>query len=167
MHGPPSGPEEPASQRKSTGARHVVLPGGKLESNGHKSHVEIAEAPIAVEYFPTPQSLQLFDPAVSLYFPATHAVHVPPFFPDVPRLQVHEDKIELPVGAFEFAGHARHTPDPIDCLYFPATHARHVEPIRHTVLWPTRKEYGQLTNPPSPPWVTSPWARQTRSAVCK
>jgi hypothetical protein len=28
------------------------------------------------------------------------------------------------------------------------------------------KEYGQLTNPPSPPWVTSPWTRQKLGVVC-
>ena len=29
------------------------------------------------------------------------------------------------------------------------------------------KRYGQLTNSPNPPWVTSPWARQKLGAVCK
>ena len=29
------------------------------------------------------------------------------------------------------------------------------------------KRYGQLTNSPNPPWVTSPWSRQKFGVVCK
>jgi hypothetical protein len=64
------------------------------------------EAPVAVEYLPAPQTAQLpcvvapavvrylpaaqsvheKEPIKSLYFPAMHAVHVPPFGPEYPRL---------------------------------------------------------------------------------
>ena len=39
------------------------------------------------------------------------------------------------------------------------------EPIRHTVLWEGIRTTHKTI--PGPPWVTSPWARQTPSAVCK
>ena len=64
------------------------------------------EAPVAVEYLPAPQTAQLpcavapvlmrylpaaqsvheKEPMTSLYFPAMHAVHVPPFGPVYPML---------------------------------------------------------------------------------
>ncbi len=59
-----------------------ALPGGELwESDGQATHVELAEAPTEVEYLPATQSVQAAVPVDSLYFPATHAVHVPPSGP--------------------------------------------------------------------------------------
>ena len=79
----------------------AILPAGEFEYSGHDLHVELVEAPFAseyvcgphsthvptveaptaVEYVPAPQSVQLADPVDSLFFPATHAVHVPPSVP--------------------------------------------------------------------------------------
>ncbi len=64
VHGPPSGPDQPALQVQSAKA---VLCAGELEPAG--------------------QLLQLVDPAEPLYLPTTHAVHVPPLAPDQPALQ--------------------------------------------------------------------------------
>jgi hypothetical protein len=36
----------------------VELPAGEVELDGQVIHVELAEAPTAVEYVPTPQSVQ-------------------------------------------------------------------------------------------------------------
>ena len=56
-----------------------ALPEGELgESNGQATHVE---APTEVEYVPAQQSVQGAVPVDCLYFPATHAVHVPPSDP--------------------------------------------------------------------------------------
>ena len=76
VHSPPSGPEEPALQVQLVKAE---LPAGELEFVGQVMHVEIAVT--AVEYVPAPQSVQLADPVDVLYFPATHAAHVPPSGP--------------------------------------------------------------------------------------
>ena len=68
----------------------AALPAGEFEFDGQALHVELAEAPSAVEYFPAPQlvhraapvageyvpapqSVHSADPVDSLYFPATHA----------------------------------------------------------------------------------------------
>ena len=76
VHAPPSGPEKPALQVQLVKAE---LPAGELEFVGQVMHVEIAVT--VVEYVPAPQSVQLADPVDVLYFPATHAVQVPPLGP--------------------------------------------------------------------------------------
>jgi len=53
----------------------AALPAGELEFDGQALQVELAEAPPAVEYVPTPQSVQMADPVDALYLPATHAAH--------------------------------------------------------------------------------------------
>jgi hypothetical protein len=72
-----------------------------LEFDGQALHVELAEAPTAVEYVPAAQSEQVAVPVNVLYLPATHAVHVPPSGPVDPALQVHAVKEVLPIGALE------------------------------------------------------------------
>ena len=67
-------------------------------------HVELLEAPTVAEYAPAPQSVHTADPFVTLYFPATHAVHAPPSGPEYPALQVQLAKTELPAGDMEFVG---------------------------------------------------------------
>jgi hypothetical protein len=114
-------------------------------ASGSALHVELPEAPTAVEYVPAPQSVQAADPVDVLYFPATHAAHGPPFGPVDPALQVQLVKAALPAGEVEFDGHAMHVeldedptaveyvpvPQsvqaavPVNALYFPATHAAH------------------------------------------
>jgi hypothetical protein len=74
------------------------------------------------------QAVQSPDPAHVLYFPATHAVHVPPFGPVDPALQVQLVQAALPAGEMESAGQAVQSADPANVLYFPATHAVHVPP---------------------------------------
>ena len=59
-----------------------ALPAGEVELDGQAMHVELPEAPTAVEYVPAPQSVQAADPVDALYLPATHAVHVPPSGPE-------------------------------------------------------------------------------------
>jgi hypothetical protein len=88
----------------------AALPAGELEFDGQVMHVE---APTAVEYVPPAQSEHL--PSVmaevafdALYFPATHAVHVPPLGPVHPALQVQFVKDALPAGEVEFDGQAMH-----------------------------------------------------------
>ena len=66
-------------------------------------------------------------PPDSLYFPAPHAVQVPPADPVHPALQVQFVKDALPAGELEFDGQAVQRADPVDALYLPATHAMHVE----------------------------------------
>ena len=79
VHGPPAGPGNPALQVQFV---KFALPAGEVELDGQVMHVELAEAPTAVEYVPTPQSEQTADPVDVLYFPATHALHVPPSGPE-------------------------------------------------------------------------------------
>ena len=59
IHGPPSGPEEPALQVQAVSMR---LPTGELEFDGQVSHVA--------------------DPGLDLKVPASHDVHVPPSGPE-------------------------------------------------------------------------------------
>jgi hypothetical protein len=49
---PPVGPENPALQVQFVNA---ALLAGELEFDGQAMHVEVAEAPTAVEYVPSPQ----------------------------------------------------------------------------------------------------------------
>ena len=76
---PPSGPVDPALQVQLV---KFLFPAGEVEFDGQAVHVELDEAPTAVEYVPAPQSVQAADPVDALYLPATHAVHVPPSGPE-------------------------------------------------------------------------------------
>ena len=75
VHGPPSGPDQPALQVQLLKA---VLRSGELESAG--------------------QLLQLTAPDTLLYLPAPHAVHVSPSALVQPALHVQLVDIELPAG---------------------------------------------------------------------
>jgi hypothetical protein len=106
-------------------------------------HVELAEAPTAVEYIPPPQVEQAADPANTLYVPATHAAHEPPSGPVDPTLQVQLVTAELRAGELEFDGQLLHVElpeaaveyvpaaqseqaaDPVNVLFFPTTHTVH------------------------------------------
>ena len=72
------------------------------------------------------QAVQAAVPVDALYFPASHAVHVPPSGPENPALQVQCVKEALPAGELEFDGQAVQAADPVNSLYFPAAHAVHV-----------------------------------------
>ena len=52
-------------------------------------------------------------PAVSLYLPATHAVHSPPSGPVYPALHLQSVNVSLPAVELEFAGHAPTAPAPL------------------------------------------------------
>ena len=52
----------------------------------HAMHAVSAAAPAVVRYLPAAQSVHEKEPMTSLYFPAMHAVHVPPFGPVYPML---------------------------------------------------------------------------------
>ena len=87
------------------------------------------------------------DPVDDLYFPVTHAVHVPPLDPVKPVLQVQLVKDGLPVGELEFNGQVMqvevveaptaeeyvsspqlvHTGAPVVVKYVPAPQSVHVE----------------------------------------
>ncbi len=85
-HVPPSGPVLPALQMQLVQLAKAALPTGELEFDGQFEgqvmHVEITEAPTAVEYVPAPQSVQAADPVAILYFPATHVVQFPASGPE-------------------------------------------------------------------------------------
>ena len=78
LHGPPSGPHQPALQVQ---AAKAVLCGGELEPAG--------------------QLLQLVDPSELLYLPEPHATHVPPFCPEKPALQAQYVIATLALGETE------------------------------------------------------------------
>ena len=102
------------------------LPAGEVEFDGQAIHVEIAEAPPAVEYVPAPQSVQVIEdptaaeyvpapqsvqasvPVNALYFPATHAAHGLAGILVYPALQVQFVKAALPAGELELVGQAVH-----------------------------------------------------------
>ena len=114
-----------------------ALPGGEVEFDGQAMHVELAEAPTAVEYVPAPQSVQATDPADVLYFPATHDAHgPPPFGPVDPMLQVQLVKAALPAGELELDGQTVHDASVVCAVavpYLPAQH-RHGSVHRHQPL---------------------------------
>ncbi len=53
-----------------------VDPALQVQLVGQALHVELAEAPTAVEYVPAAQSVHVAFPVNVLYLPATHAMHV-------------------------------------------------------------------------------------------
>ena len=69
---------------------------------------------------PTSQSTYAVDPASALYLPTAHSVHVLPFVPVYPALQVHAATDELCAGELESWGHASHTSVNV---YVPAPHS--------------------------------------------
>jgi len=56
VHGPPSGPVEPALQIQAV---ETELDNGESEFVGHAKHVEILLAPTTAEYEPIPQSVHV------------------------------------------------------------------------------------------------------------
>ena len=69
VHGPPSGPLEPALH---VHALLLALPEGEVERDG--------------------QLEQVSEPVLILYVPATHAVHVPPSLPVKPASQMQSER---------------------------------------------------------------------------
>ena len=126
-HSPPFAPVNPWLQRH---VLETLLPPGESEFAGQSVHMPEAEAPTLVEYFPAIQSVHATVPLSALYFPATHAEHVPPSGPVYPVLQKQEvldccAVIEVHV----FCGQAVQAADPSSCLYLPVVHAEHTPPF--------------------------------------
>ena len=84
-------------------------------------------APTDVEYVPTSQSLQIALPLNILYLPAGHSVHVPPFGPVNPGLQVQLDIVVHPLhDAPELTGQLpEHTVADVDNWNLPASQLLH------------------------------------------
>ena len=133
VHVPPSLPVKPASQMQSV---RSLLAWGASELAGHASHTSDV-APTVDEYLPLPQSVHVSEPVLILYFPATHAVQVPPSLPVKPALQVQSVWTVLPWGEFALLGQLVQVPAPDVLLYLPAEQLVHnppsgpLEPMLH------------------------------------
>ena len=91
-------------------------------------HVAATNAPVVAEYLPAPQSVHPTEPISSLYFPASHAVHVAPLAPVYPALHWQLVETLLPVGEIEFGGQELHAAEPGNALYSPGRHSTQVSP---------------------------------------
>jgi hypothetical protein len=81
-HVPPFGPVDPMLQRQLP---ITVFPAPVVpELDGQLWHLVSAIAPISAEYLLTAQSVHGASPVTPLYFPATQAIHAPPFGPVYP-----------------------------------------------------------------------------------
>ena len=65
------------------------LPAGDDDDAGQSEQAPADVAPSCDENVPGAHSLQASAPAIDLNFPATQAVHVPPFGPEVPGSHKH------------------------------------------------------------------------------
>jgi hypothetical protein len=122
-----------------------MTPYRRVHTTCREAQVVKAELPAGELEFDG-QSLHKADPADALYFPATHAVQIPPSGPVHPVLQVQFFKAALPAGDLAFDGQTLHVEladaptaaeyvpvpqsvqrtDPVEALYFPPTQAVHV-----------------------------------------
>jgi hypothetical protein len=119
-HGPPPSPLWPALQAHVLSA---VLPGGECEFTGQLKQEPTAEAAKVVEYAPAPQSRHVEAPVIILYFPASHAAHLPPSGPVYPGLHRQLVRRLLPLGETEYSGQLWHnstSAEPKTALYVPA-----------------------------------------------
>ena len=87
-----------------------------------------AEAPDAARYFPAPQAVHAAEPAAALKKPAAHGAHGPPSGPLKPTLHRQPPRDALPATEIEFAGQSLHAAEPAPSLYFPARHSTQVCP---------------------------------------
>ena len=60
----------------------IELPSVEEEFAGHCWHVDMFVAATAVEYFPSPHEVHSDDPVDVVYFPGSHAAHVPAAGPE-------------------------------------------------------------------------------------
>jgi hypothetical protein len=97
-HGPPSGPVNPALQVQLVSD---VLVLGEVEFAGHARQVAVSVAPAVPEYVPSAHAVQAALPVVILYVPVMQVVHVPPFGPVYPMLQVQAVRSELRLDEWE------------------------------------------------------------------
>jgi hypothetical protein len=87
----PSGPVLPAAHGGTTHPFTDDVPLTEVLPAAQAMHAAEVYLFVAVEYFPTPQSVQAAVPATSLYLPATHPAHtaVGPSGPVNPAAQIH------------------------------------------------------------------------------
>jgi len=146
VHGPPSGPEEPAGHCTEHSI-DAVLPGVEVFPRRQSSHVSMLLAPFAAEYVPDGQSVQ--ELAASPYLPAGHLsqLHGPHSHEIAYPCRHTQSSLEtLAKGEAEFAGHPVHASEVVDrasglkvlaphashalllmvFLYVPAVHSVHV-----------------------------------------
>jgi hypothetical protein len=167
-HGPPSGPEYPAMQTQILDAL------GDCEFAGQAAHAPAADAPVAAEYVPAPQSRHVAvvvapvtseylpapqsrhaaEPVLILYLPAPHAVHAPPLGPVNPRLQTQLATAVDPTGACVFEGHPRQVAiavAPVAVEYVLAPQSVHAaEPVDVLYFPATHKTHDSAFGPVEP-----------------
>ena len=114
-HAPPSGPVYPAMQTQTLDAlvdcefagqaTHAPAADAPVAAENvpapQSRHVAVVVAPVAAEYLPAPQSRHAAEPVPILYFPAPHAVHAPPSGPEKPATHTQSVGASLPVAACE------------------------------------------------------------------
>jgi len=83
----------------------LSLPATEFEFPGQGPHAAADTAAVLALYKLSPQSVQGVEPETSLYDPAAHAEHGPPFAPVYPALQMQAVAIVDAIGDCEFAGH--------------------------------------------------------------
>ncbi len=86
----------------------AVLPGGECEFTGQLKQEPTAEAARVVEYAPAPQSRHVEAPVIILYFPASHAAHLPPSGPVYPGLHRQLVRRLIPLIELELSGQEVH-----------------------------------------------------------
>jgi hypothetical protein len=101
------------------------MPGGVVSSWQKPKHDWHDALPVPASKVPAVQGMHGPLPMVSLYFPAEHAAHGPPFGPVYPTL--HAQSV-LPAAELEFPGQSVDTAEPEPALYSPAGHNTHVAP---------------------------------------
>jgi len=107
----------------------LPLPATESEFTGHATHAAAAAAAAEVLYKPTPHKVQGRAPVVSLYDPAAHAVHAPPFAPVYPALHWQAVARLLPTEDIEFRGQFSQAEDavaPTTVEYVLTTQSMHV-----------------------------------------
>ena len=107
----------------------LPLPATESEFTGHATHAAAAAAAAEVLYKPTPHKVQGRGPVVSLYDPAAHAVHAPPFAPVYPALHWQAVARLLPTEDIEFRGQFSQAEDavaPTTVEYVLTTQSMHV-----------------------------------------
>jgi len=89
----------------------LLLPAAALEFTGQSVQVLDVAAGV-VEYWSARQLVHEALPGAILYFPASHAVHVPPSSPVYPGLQIQSVWLPLAAGAWALIVHAVHMLSP-------------------------------------------------------
>ena len=95
-------------------------------------------------------AVQLPDPVVALYFPASHAVHASPFALAVcPTTHTQSVSASLAPAELVCEGHAEHATAPVTVLYVPASHAVHATPFSPAVYPATHTQSVTAVEPSS------------------